>query len=174
MAAVRAGGPGDRDERRSSEVLDEYRLDGQLLAGLPAGCLGRVLTGFHVSARREPQARVDVVHQQAAAISRVEDRHVRNEVPVRGRRLDAPEHVVGGLQPMQRVGLVLRLDRIPRCDAADQTVHDLGGREHGQPSQAGPGTCQCRRVKDQLPILDRCNRGRNVGSRGDNRSSTGT
>ncbi len=76
------------------------------------------------ASRWKPQAGIDVVDEQGAAFRSIGQDDVRDQMSIRGRGLDPPEHIVGDFQPAQGVCLVLLLNLVPWLDAVDQVMHD--------------------------------------------------
>jgi len=123
MAMILPDRTGHGQEQWTGWIFGEDRHDAQLLFRLPARGVGRVLVLLDMPTRRKPQAGIDVVDEQSAAVRAMDQDDVGDQVPVRCRRLDLPEHIVGELEPAQGVCSVLLLDLV----RMSQVSWNMGG-----------------------------------------------
>jgi hypothetical protein len=97
--------------------------DAEFFTDLASCGVSWVFTWFDVPTRRQPEAGIDVIDQKSAAVGRIDHDGICDQMLVGRRRFRPPEHIIRGLQPRERLGPVLRFNRVPRLYAADESVY---------------------------------------------------
>lgn len=88
-----------RDGQEHRLTIEVVGIDPEFSPCLPAGGLHGVLVRLDVATGRQPEAGVDVVHQQDTAVRGIDRHDVRHEMTRWGRWLHLAKDVLGGRQP---------------------------------------------------------------------------
>lgn len=92
--------------------VEELRLDAQLLPSFAANRLDRMLVGFDMATRWQPQPSQVVLDEQDATLSLVKEQGVTHKMRCRCCGLGSPEHVAGGCKPGQRLSTMLHFKHV--------------------------------------------------------------
>lgn len=130
MAAVDPDGFGDGHKRWLASRIGELWCDAEFFLCFAMSGVGWVFVWFDVASWGKPELSVDVINQETALIAGVDHNHVGHQVRGRGRRLGASEHVVGGFEPANRLGLVLCFEFVEWSDLAHELMNFLHGSTH--------------------------------------------